>query len=331
MSILTLHTSAPAPDVWAAIGEPPLAGEPADKLRFAVQVASTAPSPANTQPWRFLLADDQVELYSDPARGLAIRDPEGQQRVLAGGAALGLLRVALRALGLDEHTELTPDDHPDLLARVRLTGSVAPTPEQTWLLQAAPKRRSHRPPMADKPVRERLLQRLQDMSRETGAELVLLTRPAQRAALATRVEAALAALDLDPDAQAERATHPELGLEPFELTRGGPARGSEIAAESPALALLTTPDDDPRAWLRAGQALARVLLRARVDHLFASYLPHPLVRAGDRWAVAEEAAVLGDLPQTPGYAQLALRLGYGGDLPATPRRPLADLLLTAPP
>ena len=54
----------------------------------------------------------------------------------------------------------------------------------------------------------------------------------------------------------------------------------------------------------------------------------PLARPGDRWALAEALAVLGDLPQTPGFAQLALRLGYGGDLPAQPRRPLAEVLLT---
>jgi hypothetical protein len=37
------------------------------------------------------------------------------------------------------------------------------------------------------------------------------------------------------------------------------------------------------------------------------------------------------MTQTPGFAQLAVRLGYGGDLPAQPRRPLAEVLLTTPP
>jgi len=301
------------------------------RLRYALHVALTAPSPGNSQPWRFLLGDDHVDLFTDPSRALPVRDPEGQQRIIAGGAALGLLRVALRALGLGETTTLLPGDHPDLLARVALTGSVAATPEETWLLQAAPKRRTHRGLLAARPVRERLLQRLRDVARDSGAELLVLDNSRQRAALAARVEAVARARDLDAAWNDERRAWPEPGPDPFEDSSGGPARGPAILEGAPVLALLTTEGDDPLAWLRAGEALIRVLLRGRVDHLYASFLHGPLTRAADRHAVAEEVAVLGDMPQTPGYAQLALRLGYGSDLPATPRRPLSEVLLAAPP
>lgn len=327
-------------DPWTVClaGAPPGAS-PAELLVFAAQVALTAPSPGNSQPWRLRLDGEQVDLYSDPARALPVRDPEGQQRVVAGGAALGLLRVALRAVGLGETTTRWPHGPPEpssapeleLLARVALTGSVMPTPEEMWLLQAAPKRRTHRGPLADRPVRERLLQRLRDLTGEVEAELRVLTAPAQRAALAARVDATVRAQEADAAAQAERGAWPEPGPWPFEASAGGPARGAEILAGAPVLAVITTPDDGPRAWLRAGEALIRVLLRARVDQLYASFLPAPLARAADRWALAEELAVLGDMAQTPGFVQLALRLGYGGDLPATPRRPLAEVLLAAPP
>jgi hypothetical protein len=153
-------------------------------LRQALHAALTAPSPGNSQPWRILLLADETSTCSPTPPAPSPRDPDGQQRILAGGAALGLLRVALRALGLAEHTDILPGDHPDLLARVTLTGSVAPTPEETWLLQAAPKRRTHRGPFAARPVRESLLQRLCDLSKETGADLLPLHRTSQRDALA---------------------------------------------------------------------------------------------------------------------------------------------------
>lgn len=323
-------------DPWTALGRlppllPTLELDPSQRLRFALHAALTAPSPGNSQPWRLLTHGDEIFLFTDPTRALPLRDPDGQQRILAGGAALGLLRVALRALGLAEHTDILPDQHPDLLARITLTGSLAPTPEQTWLLQAAPKRRTHRPPLADRPVRETLLRRLQDMAQETDVELLPLHSPSQRHALAARVDACLARSDADPDHTRERTRWPESGYEPFEATTGGPARGQEIAEGSPLLALIITRDDGPAAWLRAGEATIRLLLRGRVDHLQASFLPQPLARASERWAVAEEAALLGDLTQTPGFAQLALRLGYGGDLPAQPRRSLADTMLTTLP
>jgi hypothetical protein len=316
----TVSLEAPAPDA-----------DPHALLRFALHVALTAPSPGNSQPWRFLLGDEHVDLFTDPGRALPVRDPEGQQRLIAGGAALGLLRVTLRALGLGETTTLLPGDHPDLLARVALSGSVAATPEETWLLQAAPKRRTHRGLMSARPVRERLLQRLQAVARDQDTHLLILETSRQRAALAARVDADLRARDTDAAWNDERRAWPEPGPYPFEDNEGGPARGPAILEGAPVLALLTTAGDDPLAWLRAGEALIRVLLRGRVDHLYASFLQGPLTHRSDRRAIAEEAAVLGDMPQTPGYAQLALRLGYGSDLAPTPRRPLSEVLLAAPP
>lgn len=319
-------------DPWTiTLAGPPPDAEPRALLRHALHVALTAPSPGNSQPWRFLLGDEHVDLFTDPTRALPVRDPDGQQRVVAGGAALGLLRVALRALGLGETTTLLPGDHPDLLARVTLTGSVAPTPEETWLLQAAPKRRTHRGLLAARPVRERLLQRLQEHARACDADLLVLGSSRQRAALAARVDASQRAREADPAWNDERRAWPEPGPEPFEDGAGDPARGPAILEGAPVLALITTAADDPHAWLRAGEALIRVLLRGRVDHLYASFLHGPLTRADDRFAVAEEIAVLGDMPQAPGFAQLALRLGHGSDLPATPRRPLSEVLLAVPP
>ncbi|MBA3546559.1 MAG: hypothetical protein H0T76_08760 [Nannocystis sp.] len=322
----------PHRDPWTVTLEAPAPGaDLLTLLRHALHAAITAPSPGNSQPWRFLLGDDHVDLFTDPSRALPVRDPEGQQRLIAGGAALGLLRVALRALGLGETTTLLPGDHPDLLARVALTGSVAATPEETWLLQAVPKRRTHRGLLAARPVRERLLERLQNVARDSDAELLVLGSSRQRAALATRGDAVQRARDSDAAWNDERRAWSEPGPDPFEDSNGDPARGPAILEGAPVLALITTTSDDRLAWLRAGEALIRVLLRGRVDHLYASFLHGPLTHAADRWAVAEESAVLGDMPQTPGYAQLALRLGYGSDLPPTPRRPLSEVLLAAPP
>ena len=87
--------------------------------------------------------------------------PQFQQTTcVACGAALGALRVALRALGLDEQTTLLPGGHPDLLARVAVGGRASPLPEEQWLYQAAPKRRTYRGVMAHGPLSRALSRRL---------------------------------------------------------------------------------------------------------------------------------------------------------------------------
>jgi nitroreductase len=115
------------------------------------------------------------------------------------------------------------------------------------------------------------------------------------------------------------APHPP---QPRETRRSAPQRPAdddELDQGSPVLAVLTTPGDDRASWLRAGETLARILLRGRVDHLWASFLGQGIEVASARAAIREAL----DLQEWP---QVILRLGYAGDLAPTPRKALADLL-----
>ena len=93
--------------------------------------------------------------------------------------------------------------------------------------------------------------------------------------------------------------------------------------EAASLAVLTTVGDSPRDWLAAGQALQRLLLLGVQLGLQASYLNQPV-------QVATLRSKLQQLTGCPGYAQLLLRIGTPTQVkPAAPRRPLADVLVTA--
>jgi hypothetical protein len=76
-------------------------------------------------------------------------------------------------------------------------------------------------------------------------------------------------------------------------------------------------------WLRAGQALQRVLLVATLRGIAASPLTQPL-ETHDAWLVRDPGAGIG-------WPQLILRIGYGLPVPASPRRPVRDVLETPPP
>ncbi|MDC0669595.1 hypothetical protein [Nannocystis radixulma] len=309
-------------DPWTLAGSP-LAPEvgPRPRIELALHTALTAPSPGNAQPWRWFAGGELIELYRDPARACSRCDPAGQATVLACGAALGALRVALRALGLDEQTALLPGGHPDLLARVAVGGRASPLPEEQWLYQAAPKRRTYRGVMAHGPLSRALSRRLGTMVDGTGAELHVVEDMARKQAIGAAVEAAIAG-EL-PAAAAARVAAGEPGVS-FEAPDGAQARGPAIADGAPAFVVVSTADDEPAEWLRAGQALMRVLLRARVDHAWGSFLHLPLTDAAGRKRLA-------NLVGGTGHAQALVRLGGGADSPPTPRRPLSEVLLAQRP
>lgn len=82
---------------------------------------------------------------------------------------------------------------------------------------------------------------------------------------------------------------------------------------------VSTKGDAPLDWVRAGQALQRVLLEATVADVAASLMTQPLAQP-----------VLGRLIPRPGTevgnTQVLMRLGYGVPAPATPRRPITEMI-----
>ena len=76
--------------------------------RQVVSAAGMAPSLFNTQPWRFRLCPDRIEVYPDLGRRLIAHDPEDRELRIACGAALFNLRLAVHAHGVTPVVCLTP-------------------------------------------------------------------------------------------------------------------------------------------------------------------------------------------------------------------------------
>jgi nitroreductase len=97
--------------------------------------------------------------------------------------------------------------------------------------------------------------------------------------------------------------------------QGGDEQGSVPPS---ATAVLSTSDDSPTDWLRAGQALHRLLLRAATRWVFAGLQSQPMESPRHRQDVR-------DLLGLTGHPQLLLQFGRSNTAPATPRRRLSEL------
>jgi hypothetical protein len=335
-------SAATATSLAAAVPLPVL--DPA-QMAVVVATAARAPSVHNTQPWRFRIAGHVIELHADPARMLTQIDPAGREMMISCGAALFGLRLGLRQFGCVPAVQLWPDPaEPWLLARAWPDGHVAVNAVEAELLAAVPHRHTHRGPFTPGEVSPRLLTALAADAAAEGSELRFLEQPAQISDLARLVDLAAAEQQANPEVVAEtRGWSRAAGSQARDGVPARAARGvgepvaqrfrqrdfghadqadqadqGDKAGEPPAVtAVLATAADSADDWLRAGQALNRLLLRAATRWVFASLQSQPLESVRHREQVR-------DLLRLAGQPQMLLQFGRANSASATPRRPQAE-------
>lgn len=338
--------------------EYPEDGSPEDRLRYLLRWAILAPSSHNSQPWLFRLDDGEVEILPDIRRSLAVVDPDDRELVMSCGAVLFHLRVALRRFGhAGEIRTLTsePAEHPlapvrslsQVLARVGLGEDHEPTEKEILLFDAIKRRHTNRQPFEDRDLPESLMEALRDAARREGGWLELITDTDRQVALADLVAEGDRRQGADPSFRRELAAwiHPNrtrsrdgmpgyafdmddltsyvgpLVVRTFDWGDRQAARDRQLAQGSPVMAVVGTSRDGPAAWLNAGEALDRVLLRAAAEGVSASYLNQPVELSDLRSRVQ-------DLLEHRGAPQVVLRMGYGPEVEhPTPRRPVEEVLL----
>jgi hypothetical protein len=267
--------------------------------------------------------------------------------VISCGAALLNLCAALAHFGLGFEIEAFPAQaEPDVLAILRLDRGHRPDAHLAGLFPAIVYRATNRGHFAAEPVPQPLIEQLIAEAAAEGVTLVPAATARTREAVAELVSEADALQFADSRFRRELASwiHPRRALDgmpafsqgvpglvefgtpiagmvlrTFDVGSGVAARHHALVEGSPLLLCFGTTHDKPVDWLFAGQALERVLLRARLQGYDASYLNQPIELPEMRERLRETL----DMRDTP---QLLIRLGKGPAPARTPRRPPIEVV-----
>lgn len=332
----------------AASPAPPLPHRiPPRTVTALLATASRAPSVHNTQPWRFAVSPHTIDLYADPERKLS-QDRDGREMLISCGAALFGLRLAIRGLGhVPAVTLFSERSTPWLLARVAL-GPVAPATEaERRMLAALPHRHTHRGAFDHGAIPAGLLPGLQHDALAEGATLAVVEKPGDYGKLADLAAEAAMMQVHSAGARAEirrwsrRPGSPARdGVPATAFGPTGPAAPGRLAqrdfdlgrhygllpppgpGEPPpaATAVLVTAGDSRLDWLRAGQALHRILAHAATVWVAAGLHTGPLEIPVIRNLIRSQLAL-------PGTPQMLLQFGSARAGLASARRPVPEFLM----
>jgi len=316
-----------------------------EATRAVLQSATRAPSVHNSQPWRFRLHDDSIEILVDPTRRLPVADPDDRELRIACGAALFNLRLALLSAGIEPTVVIRPSPDSGCIATIHNGGSATMLADAMTLFRAINQRRTNRKPFLEQPVEVRERHLLVNAAEAEASRLRIVSDPREQADLHRLLVLAHRAQTSDPrwveefdswlmrsrddhDGITLAASGPDPELQDTWVLRDfgkGHAKvrvpGKDFESE-PLIAILASYVDGPSAQVQAGQALQRVLLTATALGLSASFLSQVV-------EVADTRARLQHLIGGP-YPQAAVRIGYGSPVPATARRPVEDCLVDEP-
>ena len=314
-------------------------------IRRALRLACRAPSLHNSQPWRWEVDGSRVHLFLDRNRILYSTDRAGREAIISCGAVLDHFRISMAAAGWTANVDRLPSvNDPNHLASIDFTRMEFVTYAHRRRAEAISLRRTDRLPFTPPAEWTSFEARLRSAVHIDAVRLDVLPDDARgELKEASKLTESLRLYD--------SSYHTELGwwTAPYEASEGIPygsllaederervdvgrtfpgahhqGQRPDLPADYSKVVVLSTGGDSHMDALNCGEVLSSVLLECTLGGLATCTLTHITELSASRHLIA----MLIEQDSTP---QVLIRVGVApGDEsvpPATPRRPLEDVLV----
>lgn len=311
-----------------------------DFIRFATLAANSH----NTQPWKFKVAPNSIQILPDLTRRIPVVDPDNHHIFASLGCAAENLAIAAGARGKAGELTFTAAD----------AGSVTFTPGRARLsplalFDAIPLRQTTRTDYDGRHVGASDLNLLAEAAKLAGVDVVFVTERAQidrvRDLILAANTAQMADLAFVRELKSWLRFNPREAMASgdglFSPLSGNPIGPSWVAPtmfdwffktasengkcrkqidSSAGLAIFVSAKANPENWILAGRACQRFALQATALGLKHAFLNQPDEVASFRPELAALAGLPGRRPD------LLMRFGYAAALPFSARRPVEAVL-----
>lgn len=313
-------------------------------IRDVIRYATLAANSHNTQPWRFRVDDNAIEILPDLSRRTPIVDPDDHHLFVSLGCAAENLLIAAMAAG--RIGELTIDSDGSGLRYSYTEGLARPAP----LFEAIVQRQSTRAEYDGRVVPAADIETLRQAAVMPGVRLIILTDRVRIDRVRDLVLAGNATQMADPSFMRElkqwlrfnprEAAQSGDGL--FSAVSGNPVLPSVIGKlafdtfftadaekdryarqidSSAGIAIFLAEREDEPGWIAVGRACQRFALAATNLGLKHAFINQPVETVRLR---PELSSLIGESGLRP---DIVMRFGYGPELAFSPRRPVEAVLI----
>jgi len=318
-----------------------------NQIKNLLKYVILAPSGYNSQPWKFKLADNSLEIIPDYTHARLNTDPDFREFYMSLGAAATNLEVAAKKYGLQYQKSYQIDEKTEKYSiYFKFIGKSKPL--ESPLFAAISTRHTNRFPYLDKKLPKNLISILRSLPRPHSLEFNLITRPGTITAFAKLIDKSFLLwsrqqllveelenwlrddLEFSPDGLPtgvmnlyKLAINLKYFLHPNDpYIKKSSLKSQNLAKNAPALAVISTKTDSVSDCFQAGEFFELLTLTLATHGFTTDFFNYPLTLKKTR---ANTAVLL----KSTHLPQLLFRLGQPSIIPPkTHRRPLSQFLIS---